>query len=153
MFCISVILIEGKRIYLIDDLNNGVKIYISKIFIVEDDKPLRDLYERALNINGYHVIASAKNGEEAVSMYKSFPIKPDVILMDHRMPIKNGLDASREILEMDGHPIIILASADKSVREEALSMGILSFKDKPFTLQRLFSNIEKALNLIPPISY
>jgi len=97
-------------------------------------------------------MGSAKNGEEAVSMYKRFPVKPDVILMDHRMPIKNGLDASREILEMDGHSIIILASADKSVRKEALSMGILSFKDKPFTLQRLFDNIEKALSIIAPIS-
>ena len=85
-------------------------------------------------------------------MYKRFSDKPDIILMDHRMPIKNGLDASREILEMDGHSIIILASADKSVRKEALSMGILSFKDKPFTLQRLFENIEKALSLIAPIS-
>jgi two-component system chemotaxis response regulator CheY len=85
-------------------------------------------------------------------MYKRFPDKPDIILMDHRMPIKNGLDASREILELDGHSIIILASADKSVRNEALSMGILSFKDKPFTLQRLFDNIEKALNLIAPMS-
>jgi len=129
-----------------------VNIKITKIFIVEDDKSLRDLYERALNINGYHVMGSAKNGEEAVSMYKRFPIKPDIILMDHRMPIKNGLDASREILEMDGHSIIILASADKSVRKEALSMGILSFKDKPFTLQRLFDNIEKALSIIAPMS-
>lgn len=85
-------------------------------------------------------------------MYKRFPVKPDIILMDHRMPIKNGLDASREILEMDGHSMIIIASADKSVRKEALSMGILSFKDKPFTLQRLFENIEKALSIIPPIS-
>ena len=97
-------------------------------------------------------MGSAKNGEEAVSMYKRFPVKPDVILMDHRMPIKNGLDASREILEMDGHSIIILASADKSVRKEALSMGIQSFKDKPFTLQRLFDNIEKALSIIAPMS-
>ena len=107
-----------------------------------------------MSFNGYDVIAAAKNGEEAVSMYKSFPAKPDIILMDHRMPIKNGLDASREILEMDedGHPIIIIASADKSVRKEALSMGILSFKDKPFTLQRLYDNIEKALNIISPIS-
>lgn len=71
--------------------------------------------------------------------------------MDHRMPIKNGLDASKEILEMDGHPIIIFASADKSIREQALSMGVLSFKDKPFTLERLFNNINKALDIIPPI--
>jgi len=68
------------------------------------------------------------------------------------MPIKNGLDASREILEMDNHSMIILASADKSVRKEALSIGVLSFKDKPFTLQRLFNNIEKALSIIAPIS-
>ena len=84
-------------------------------------------------------------------MYKSFSDKPDVILMDHRMPIKNGLEASREILRMDGTPKIIFASADKSIREEALSLGVLSFKDKPFTLQRLFNNIQKALNIIPPI--
>jgi len=68
------------------------------------------------------------------------------------MPIKNGLDASREILEMDNHSMIILASADKSVRKEALSIGVLSFKDKPFTLQRLFNNNEKALSIIAPIS-
>jgi DNA-binding NtrC family response regulator len=85
-------------------------------------------------------------------MYKNFPVKPDIILMDHRMPIKNGIDASREILEMDDHSMIILASADKSVRKEALSMGIISFKDKPFTLQRLINNIEKALSIIAPIS-
>ena len=84
-------------------------------------------------------------------MYKDFSTKPDIILMDHRMPIKNGLEASKEILEMDGHPKIIFASADKSIREEALSLGILSFKDKPFTLQRLINNIKKAINLIPPM--
>jgi len=131
-----------------------VKIKITKIFIVEDDKSLREVYRKALNLNGYQVIASAKNGQEAVSMYKSFPEKPDIILMDHRMPIKNGLEASREILEMNGNGYskIIFASADKSVRKEALSMGIQSFKDKPFTLKRLYDNIEKAMNLIPPMA-
>ena len=109
------------------------------------------LYEKALKVNGYHVLASAKNGEEAVTMYKSFSDKPDVILMDHRMPIRDGLSAAAEILEMNGHSKIIFASADKSVREEALSLGVLSFKDKPFTLQRLLNNITKALNLIPTI--
>ncbi len=131
-----------------------MRIKITKIFIVEDDKTLRDVYERALNVNGYQVIATAKNGEEAVSMYKSFEVKPEIILMDHRMPIRDGLSAATEILELDnnGHTKIIFASADLSVRKEALSIGIQSFKDKPFTLKRLFSNIEKALNIIPPIT-
>lgn len=119
---------------------------MAEIFIVEDDTSLRILYEKALIFNGYNVTASARDGEEAVKMFKNFSNKPDVILMDHRMPIKNGLEAAKEILEINNKSIIIFTSADKSIREEAISIGAMSFKDKPFTLKRLFSNIEKALN-------
>ncbi|MFX0042940.1 MAG: response regulator [Candidatus Hodarchaeota archaeon] len=117
------------------------------MFIVEDDKSLRLLYEKALNLNGHHVIATAKNGQEAVAMFKTFTEKPDVIIMDHRMPIKNGIDASKEIMENSSidKPKIIFASADKTIKEEAISIGVLSFKEKPFTLNNLFRNIEKAL--------
>ena len=116
-----------------------------EIFIVEDDDALRVLYEKALKLNGYNVIGSARDGEEAVRMFKKFSNKPDIILMDHRMPIKNGLEAAKEILEITNKSKIIFASADKSVREEAISMGIVSFKDKPFTLEKLINNIKKAL--------
>lgn len=117
------------------------------IFIVEDDTSLRTLYEKALVLNGYNVLHSARDGEEAVQMYKAFEKKPDVIIMDHRMPIKNGIEATKEIL-MDSSkakPKVIFASADNSIRELALEIGAKSFKDKPFTLQRLYDNIKKAL--------
>lgn len=117
-----------------------------EIFIVEDDDALRILYEKALKLNGYNVIGSAKNGEEAVNMFKNFSNKPDIILMDHRMPIKNGLEAAKEILEIKNNTKIIFASADQSVKAEALSIGVISFKDKPFTLEILFKNIEKAIH-------
>jgi two-component system chemotaxis response regulator CheY len=93
------------------------------------------------------VVGAAKDGEEAVTMFREFPTKPDIILMDHRMPIKNGIQATREILANSSNlkPIIIFVSADRSIREEALSIGAYSFKDKPFTLDRLYSNIEKAI--------
>jgi two-component system chemotaxis response regulator CheY len=80
-------------------------------------------------------------------MFKNFIEKPDVILMDHRMPIKNGIEASKEIMEnsIAAKPKIIFASADKTVKEEAISIGVQSFKEKPFTLNNLFSNIEKVL--------
>lgn len=119
---------------------------MTDILIVEDDRSLRQLYEKALSFNGYNVIQpSAKNGEEAIAIFKNTEKKPDVIIMDHRMPVKNGLEATEEILKLDENIQVIFASADKSVREKALSMGVISFKDKPFTLQRLFSNIKKAL--------
>ena len=130
-------------------------VIIVNILVVEDDNSLRLLYEKSLNFNGYNVLGAAKDGEEAVSMFLDFRTKPDIILMDHRMPIKNGIQATREILanSSDFKPIIIFVSADRSIKEEALSIGAHSFKDKPFTLDRLFNNIEKAITtkLIPKI--
>lgn len=98
-----------------------------------------------MNLNGYKVIASAENGIDAVNMFKNFSEKPDVVLMDHRMPLKSGIEAAKEILELDNGAKIIFMSADSTVKEEALSNGAVSFKDKPFSLERLFNNIEKAL--------
>ena len=122
---------------------------IISIFIVEDDHSLRLLYEKALKLNGYNVVGSAKDGEEAVNMYNSFSTKPDIILMDHRMPIKNGIDATKEIFQnsSDIKPKIIFISADRSIKEAALSIGVISFKNKPFSLERLFNNIEKAASI------
>ena len=117
------------------------------IFIVEDDSSLRMLYEKALALNGYNILGSARDGQEAVQMYEAFKDKPDIIIMDHRMPIKNGIEATKEIFKNSSEikPKVIFASADNSIKEMALEMGVKSFKDKPFTLQKLFDNIKKVL--------
>ena len=117
------------------------------IFIVEDDSSLRMLYEKALALNGYNILGSARDGQEAVQMYNAFKDKPDIIIMDHRMPIKNGIEATKEILKNSDKikPKVIFASADNSIRDLALEIGANSFKNKPFTLQRLFDNIKKVL--------
>jgi len=82
-------------------------------------------------------------------MYNRFSTKPDIILMDHRMPIKNGIEATKEIFQnsSDIKQKIIFISADRSIKETALSIGVISFKNKPFSLERLFNNIEKAASL------
>jgi len=119
---------------------------LARIFIVEDDDSLRNLYRIALKLKGHNVIGTASDGNEAVDMFKNFSKKPDVILMDHRMPGKNGLEVTKEIMKMDGKSKFIFASADKSVKEDALSLGARSFKAKPFSLEKLCSNIKKAMN-------
>ncbi len=101
-----------------------------------------------LKAYGYDVIGKAKNGEEAINMYTSLPNKPDVVIMDHRMPVKNGIEATKEIFQIDENARIIFASADESVKDTALLIGAVSFKTKPFDYERLIDNIEKAL-LIP----
>ncbi len=71
------------------------------IFLVEDELSVLKLYKLVLEVHGFNVIGMAKNGAEAVEMYKTFNKKPDIIIMDHRMPIKNGIEASREILQIN----------------------------------------------------
>ena len=78
-------------------------------------------------------------------MYKSFIEKPEVILMDHRMPIKNGIDTSKELLQINDKIKILFTSADSSIKQEALSLGAFSFLDKPFTIDFLINEIKKAL--------
>ena len=119
---------------------------MASILLVEDEFSLVRLYELVLTTFGHKIMAVANNGEEAVQKYKNLLHKPDIIIMDHRMPIKNGIDATEEILEINRNAKIIFASADKEAREKAEMMGVLSFKTKPFSNEKLLRNIEKALN-------
>ncbi len=62
------------------------------------------------------------------------------------MPIKNGIEATKEILQINSNTKIIFTSADEDVKEEALAIGAFSFIDKPFDFDLLIDNIKKAIN-------
>ncbi len=116
------------------------------VFIVEDDKSIQLLYKKFLNLHGFEVMGTANNGEEAVEKFKNFSKKPDIILMDHRMPVKDGLEATQEILSLNQNVNVIFASADKTIKKDALSLGIIGFLDKPFSLDKLVNKIKKSLS-------
>ena len=69
---------------------------MTTILLVEDDEMNKDMLSRRLIKKGYEVIF-AVNGQEAIDMAKSE--SPDVILMDMGLPIKSGLEATKEIKE------------------------------------------------------
>lgn len=115
------------------------------ILIVEDDLAISKLYKKILENVGFQTIR-ANNGKEAVNIYKSLSDKPDIILMDHRMPVKNGIEASKEILEIDNQSKIIFLSADSRVENDALSIGAKKFIKKPFSIKDLIQIIEIVLN-------
>ncbi|MFX1418600.1 MAG: response regulator [Promethearchaeota archaeon] len=121
---------------------------IKTIFIAEDDRDLQRLYKLLLKMSGFRVLGIANNGDEAIKMFKNFPDKPDIIILDYRMPIKNGLDALKEILKIDHNSIVIFASADRTVKEEVYSNGAMEFLDKPFTHQKLISTLNKCLKSV-----
>lgn len=117
-----------------------------KIFVVDDDQSLQRLYSLILREAGFEIIETAINGKDALEKYHKLEIKPDIILMDHRMPIKNGLDTMIEILKMNNKEKIIFASADISVKEKAKEIGACAFLDKPFKMQQLLIRIQQIVD-------
>ena len=80
--------------------------------IVDDDGFLHTVFERMMKILGHSVVANTYNGQEAVEKYVSMNPKPDIIIMDQRMPVMNGIDATKEILRINPSALIIFVSAD-----------------------------------------
>jgi len=116
---------------------------ICNILIVDDDEYIVDLFEKFLKLKEYKIVARAYDGEQAIEACKKSQNHLDVILMDHRMPIKSGIEATKEIMKIDPKIKIIILSADYSIREIALKAGAVDFLEKPFDFNTLFRLIEK----------
>ena len=84
--------------------------------VVDDDRTMLNLYKILLAGIGDYSVEFFINGKDVVESYKKNLEKPKVIIMDHRMPVMNGLDAMKEILEIDRNTKIIFASADTTMK-------------------------------------
>ncbi|MGA1793481.1 MAG: response regulator [Thermoplasmatota archaeon] len=93
-------------------------------------------------MNGYSVLGEAYDGMEAIELFSSLAEKPDIIIMDHRMPNKDGVDTTLSIKEIDPTVKIIFASADSTIRTRALDAGALEFLSKPFQINDLMSALK-----------
>ena len=116
---------------------------MATIFLVDDDSSIMTLFEKFLTVLGHEIVAKAYDGEEAVNIFREFQMVPDLILMDHRMPIKDGITAAKEILKFNNDCKIIFLSADYSIKDKALALGAKYFLEKPFKLDKLSQIIEK----------
>jgi YesN/AraC family two-component response regulator len=96
-----------------------------------------------LEIKGHEIIGGACNGADCLDKISKLLKNPDFIIMDHQMPVKNGLDTMKELLKMNPDHKIIFISADKTTRDEALKLGAVSFIEKPFNMQIFFSTISQ----------
>ena len=121
---------------------------MSKIFVVDDDQAILKLYSLMLSGVGFEIIDTATNGKIAVEKYRAFPEKPDIILIDYRMPIKNGLDAMVEILQLNNSEKIVFASADMDIKDKALELGACDFISKPFGMDDVIDVLYKVLSEI-----
>ncbi len=108
----------------------------SRVFVVDDEDFIRDLYRDMFESQG-HTVFSARSGDEAIKVLSTMPEMPDAIIMDHRMPGKDGIETTKEILSKNPSIPIIFSSADEDVREKAMEAGAVSFWTKPFPVRML----------------
>jgi two-component system chemotaxis response regulator CheY len=116
----------------------------ASVLIVDDELFIVELYRDILQLRGYRVVGTAFDGEEALRKYNDSSEKPDVVIMDHRMPVMNGVEATREIMRLNPHQKIIFVSADVLVEKEAREAGASEFLPKPFRMDDLIDRMKKS---------
>jgi AmiR/NasT family two-component response regulator len=101
-----------------------------RILLVDDEALIRMGMRAILKDLGYEVVGEAADGREALQ--KVAALRPDVVLMDIKMPGMNGLEATRRIMATHPVPIIVLTAYNqRSLVEEAADAGVLAYLMKP----------------------
>lgn len=116
-----------------------------RVFIVEDDRMVIETYREILKIHGFELIGWSYDGEEAIQKLKEMKPRPDVVLMDHRLPMKSGVETTLILLRMDPHLKILFISADATAKSAAMASGAVGFVRKPFDLKEFVSTIKQVV--------
>ena len=119
---------------------------LTSVMVVDDHEIMRDGLREILQRTGnFEVVGQAGDGVSAVNI--AMKLKPDVIVMDVIMPLKNGIDACREITEMlpDTKVLILTASAEEDAVLEAVAAGATGFLQK-------YSGKENLLNTVREVA-
>jgi len=115
---------------------------MQKILCVDDDPSILELYSEDLSEEGYKVIL-AKNGREAVAEFAKE--KADVVVMDIRMPVMDGIEALAVMLGKDRQVPVILNTVYPQYRENFMTWGAEAYVMKSSDLTELKQKIREVL--------
>lgn len=120
---------------------------MAKVLIVDDQLGVRRLLFETFR-EDQHEVEMASNGMEAVQLLKTF--KPNLILMDMKMPGMNGLETLGQIRSIDSQVGVIMMTAygDAQNMEQAKDLGILYYMSKPFDLFDLRKRVAEILQTL-----
>lgn len=118
------------------------------MLVVDDNKAMRSIIGTVLAAAGVRKLSYAIHGREALAVMATMP--PDIIFVDHEMPVMNGLDFVRVVRNMDGPerfvPIIMLTGhSDLARLNAARDCGITEFLRKPVNARDILARLESAI--------
>ena len=115
-----------------------------RVIVAEDESLIRIDVVETLRDNGFEVIAEAADGEKAVALAEE--LKPDLVVMDVKMPLMDGISAAEILTKKKIAPVVLLtAFSQRELVERASEAGALAYVVKPFTPNDLIPAIDIAL--------
>ncbi len=116
----------------------------ARVVIAEDEAIVRLDLKETLESEGYEVVGETGRGDEAVELVRS--LRPDVAILDIKMPGLDGLSVAREIAgERQAAVLVLTAFSQRDLIERARDVGVLAYLVKPFQRADLIPAIELAL--------
>jgi response regulator NasT len=114
-----------------------------RILIADDEAVVRMDLREMLEESGYEVVGEASDGERAVELGEER--KPDLAILDIKMPKMNGLEAGEKLMEKGVATLVLTAYTDREFIDRAKEIGVLAYLVKPFNKESLIAAIEMAM--------
>jgi len=115
-----------------------------RVVVAEDESLIRMDIVETLRDKGFDVVGEAGDGNKAVEL--AFALKPDLMVMDIKMPDLDGLSAAEKIAELKIPVVLLTAFSQQELVTRAAEVGAMAFLVKPFSPQDLLPAIEIALS-------
>jgi len=117
------------------------------ILAVDDESTVLALARDVLEMHGYRVL-TARNGEEALRVYREHRDTVSLVLLDLTMPVMGGVECFRRMKEMDASVRVVISSgfSSESTAAEVLKEGALDYLQKPYDIEHLARIVAKALS-------
>ncbi|VBB05136.1 Hypothetical protein LUCI_0343 [Lucifera butyrica] len=117
-----------------------------KVIIAEDDSMMRLILRRTLaEMAGVSIVGEAENGRQLVQMVEER--EPDVVFLDVDMPEMNGIEASREIFDINSKVFLIFATGYNCYTHEAFEVYAFDYLVKPFDLERVQRTVRRIIEM------
>jgi AmiR/NasT family two-component response regulator len=116
-----------------------------RVVIAEDEALIRLDLKETLDELGYDVVGEAGDGEQAVALARE--LRPDLVILDVKMPVLDGISAAQRIVAAGIAPVVILtAFSQRDLVERARDAGAMAYLVKPFSSTDLMPAIEMAMS-------